>query len=107
MKILLTGTSGQVGHELYQVLHEMAEIIAPSRHEMDLANPAQVAEFIRGVKPDIIINPGAYTAVDKAESETDLAMTINAYAPAVMAEEARKLDAAIIHYSTDYVFDGS
>lgn len=107
MKILLTGTSGQVGYELYQALHDTAEIIAPSRNEMDLANLAQVSEFIRQVKPDLIINPGAYTAVDKAEKEADLAMTINAHAPAVMAEEARKLGAAIIHYSTDYVFDGS
>jgi dTDP-4-dehydrorhamnose reductase len=107
MKILLTGTSGQVGYELYQALHEIAEIIVPSRNEMNLANLAQVSEFIRQVKPDLIINPGAYTAVDKAEKEIDLAMTINAHAPAVMAEEARKLGAAIVHYSTDYVFDGS
>lgn len=107
MKILLTGTSGQVGYELHQALRGAAELVTPSRNEMDLANLAQIREFIQQVKPDIIINPGAYTAVDKAETEADLAMTINAHAPAVMAEEARKLGAAIVHYSTDYVFDGT
>jgi len=107
VKILLTGTSGQVGYELHQALRGAAELVTPSRNEMDLANLAQIREFIQQVKPDIIINPGAYTAVDKAETEADLAMTINAHAPAVMAEEARKLGAAIVHYSTDYVFDGT
>lgn len=107
MKILLTGKSGQVGWELASILQGVADVIAPSRNDMDLSNLTQVRGFIRDVKPDLIINPGAYTAVDKAEKENALAMTINAHAPEVMAYEARKLGASIIHYSTDYVFDGS
>ncbi len=107
MKILLTGKTGQVGYELERSLQGLGEIIALDRSQMDLANLDQVRDVIRAIKPDLIINPAAYTAVDKAESEPELAMRINGEAPGVMAEEAKKLGAAMIHYSTDYVFDGS
>lgn len=107
MKILVTGTNGQVGYELERSLQGLGEIVAVGRGQMDLSDLQQVRDVIRSVKPDLIVNPAAYTAVDKAESEPELAMRINGEAPAVMAEEARKLGAGIIHYSTDYVFDGS
>lgn len=107
MKILLTGKTGQVGFELERSLQGLGEIIALDRSQMDLANLAQVREVIRAIKPQLIVNPAAYTAVDKAESEPELAMRINGEAPGVIAEEAKKLGAAMIHYSTDYVFDGS
>ncbi|MGV8891837.1 MAG: dTDP-4-dehydrorhamnose reductase [Burkholderiaceae bacterium] len=107
MRILLTGKTGQVGYELERSLQGLGEIIALDRSQMDLANLAQVRDVIRRVKPDLIINPAAYTAVDKAESEPELAMCINGAAPGVMAEEAKKLGAVMIHYSTDYVFDGT
>lgn len=106
-RILLTGRTGQVGYELHRSLQGLGEIIALDRSQMDLANLAQVRDVIRAVKPDLIVNPAAYTAVDKAESEPELAMRINAEAPALMAQEANRLGAAMIHYSTDYVFDGS
>lgn len=107
MKILLTGKNGQVGYELEQGLQGLGQIMAVDRRQMDLANLDQVREVTRTLKPDLIINAAAYTAVDKAENEPELAMRINADAPALMAEEAKKLGAAMIHYSTDYVFDGS
>lgn len=106
-RILLTGKTGQVGYELERSLQSLGEIIALDRSQMDLANLDQVRDVIRSIKPNLIINPAAYTAVDKAESEPELAMRINGEAPGVMAEEAKKLGAAMIHYSTDYVFDGS
>jgi len=106
-RILLTGTNGQIGYELERSLQGLGEIIAVDRSRMDLSDLDQVRDVIRTVKPSLIINPAAYTAVDKAETETELAFRINAHAPAVMAEEAKKLGAAMIHYSTDYVFDGS
>jgi dTDP-4-dehydrorhamnose reductase len=105
-RILLTGKSGQVGYELERSLQGLGEVIAVDRSQMDLADLDQVREVIRSVKPTLIVNPAAYTAVDRAESEPGLAMLVNAHAPGVMAEEARKLGAAMIHYSTDYVFDG-
>ena len=107
MRILLTGKSGQVGYELERSLQGLGEIVAVDRSQMDLSDLQQVRDVIRSVRPDLIVNPAAYTAVDKAESEPELAMRINGEAPAVMAEEAKKLGAGIIHYSTDYVFDGS
>jgi dTDP-4-dehydrorhamnose reductase len=107
LKILLTGKTGQVGHELERRLAGLGELVALDRAAMDLANLDQVRGVIRAVKPDLIVNPAAYTAVDKAESEPQLAMRINCDAPALMAEEAAKLGAAMIHYSTDYVFDGA
>lgn len=107
MRILLTGKTGQVGFELERSLQGLGEIIALDRSQMDLSNLDQVRDVIRTIKPGLIINPAAYTAVDKAESEPELAMRINAEAPRVMAEEAKKLGAAMILYSTDYVFDGT
>jgi dTDP-4-dehydrorhamnose reductase len=107
MKILLTGSTGQVGYELERSLQGLGQVIAADRTRMDLCKLDQVRDVIRALKPDLIVNPGAYTAVDKAESEPALARVCNALAPAVMAEEAARIGAALVHYSTDYVFDGS
>ncbi|MGH8807925.1 MAG: SDR family oxidoreductase, partial [Noviherbaspirillum sp.] len=107
MKILLTGRSGQVGYELERSLQPLGEIVAVGRAQMDLADLDQVRDVIRRVRPQLIVNAAAYTAVDQAEQEADLAMRINGEAPAVMAQEAQKIGAAMVHYSTDYVFDGS
>ncbi len=107
MKILLTGVAGQVGYELARSLQSVGEVIALDRRGMDLADLDQVRDVIRAVKPTLIVNPAAYTAVDKAEQEPELAMRVNGEAPGVMAQEAARLGAAMIHYSTDYVFDGS
>jgi len=105
-RILLTGSTGQVGWELHRSLMPLGEIIAPNRKQFDLANPESLRSKIQEWKPDIIINPAAYTAVDQAEDEAELAFTINAAAPKVLAEEASRLKIPLIHYSTDYVFDG-
>jgi dTDP-4-dehydrorhamnose reductase len=107
VRILLTGASGQVGGELLETLNPLGEVIAPARAEMDLANAASVRDMIRAARPRWIVNPGAYTAVDKAESEPDLAYAINAEAVEVMGREAKAIGAGVIHFSTDYVFDGS
>lgn len=105
-RILLIGKTGQLGWELQQSLAPLGRLIALDRTQMDLTRPDSVRRAIRDAAPDIIVNAAGYTAVDKAESEPDLAMQVNAVAPGVMAEEARRLDALLIHYSTDYVFDG-
>jgi dTDP-4-dehydrorhamnose reductase len=107
MKILLTGATGQVGYELERSLQALGEVVAVDRTRMDLSDLDQVRSVVRAVRPQLIVNPAAYTAVDKAESEPELAHRVNALAPGVMAEEARVLGAAMVHYSTDYVFDGS
>lgn len=107
MKILLTGSSGQVGYELARSLQGIGEVVAVDRNVMDLSDLDQVRDVIRREKPGLIVNPAAYTAVDKAESEPQLAYRINAEAPGLMAQEAKLLGAAMVHYSTDYVFDGS
>jgi len=106
MKILLTGKNGQVGFELQKKLGALGEVIATDREELDLANPDAIRAFIDQTKPDIIINPAAYTTVDKAESEPDLAYQINVKAPEVLAEKASELNIPLVHFSTDYVFDG-
>ena len=106
MKILLTGKDGQVGFALHKKLMSLGEVIASGRHELDLANTDAIKTFIDKNKPDIIINPAAYTEVDKAESEISLAHQINAVAPRVLAEKASELNIPFIHFSTDYVFDG-
>ena len=106
-KILITGKNGQVGFELQRSLSILGEIVAVDREECDLANPDSIRRLVREVKPDVIVNPAAYTAVDKAESEVQVAEAINAIAAGVFAEEAAKLGALIVHYSTDYVFDGT
>ena len=107
MKILVTGINGQVGYELAQRLRHLGHVVALDRKQMDLADADQMRQVIRRERPQLIVNPAAYTAVDLAESEPELAMRINAEAPAILADEARKCGAALIHYSTDYVFDGS
>jgi dTDP-4-dehydrorhamnose reductase len=105
-RILLTGATGQVGGELWRTLKSLGDVVAPERATMDLANAASVRATIRAVRPRWIVNPGAYTAVDKAESEPELTFAINAEAVRVIGEEARALGAGVIHFSTDYVFDG-
>jgi dTDP-4-dehydrorhamnose reductase len=107
MKILVTGKDGQVGWELQRVLAPLGELTAVGRADLDLADADQIVSLLRSVKPDIIVNAAAYTAVDRAESERNLAFSINARAPETLAVEAKRLDALLIHYSTDYVFDGS
>ena len=107
MKILLTGKNGQVGWELARSLAPLGEIIAHDRASLDLADPDRICSVVRDIKPAIIINAAAYTAVDRAEIEPGAARAINAHAPRVLAEEARKLGALLVHYSTDYVFDGT
>jgi len=106
MKIFLTGKNGQLGFELQKKLSALGEVIATDREELYLKDPDAIKKFIDQTKPDIIVNPAAYTAVDKAESEPDLAYQINVTAPEVLASMARELDIPLIHFSTDYVFDG-
>lgn len=105
-KILLTGVNGQVGHALKTKLTEY-EIIALSREQLDLSKQHDIRRIVREIKPNLIINPAAYTAVDRAESEPDLAFAINAIAVQILAEEAARLNAGLIHFSTDYVYDGT
>jgi dTDP-4-dehydrorhamnose reductase len=107
VRILLTGKTGQVGWELARALSPVGNVVALGHVDLDLARPDDIVAHVRDVKPDVIINSAAYTAVDRAESEPDLAMAVNAKAPGVLAEEAAILGALLVHYSTDYVFDGS
>lgn len=107
LRILLTGSNGQVGWELRRSMASLGDLAAMDRHSFDLTNPEQVRTVIRTVRPHVIVNAAAYTAVDRAEAEPDLAMQINATAPAIMAEEAKSVGAMLVHYSTDYVFDGT
>jgi dTDP-4-dehydrorhamnose reductase len=106
-RILLIGKNGQVGWELHRTLAPLGDVIAVGRNELDLAKSKSIRNCIRESKPDCIVNVAAYTAVDLAEQEQDLAFAINADAPAVLAEEAKAIGATLIHYSTDYVFDGT
>jgi len=107
LRILLTGKTGQVGFELQRSLAPLGEVIALDAEDLDLASPDAIRKKVREIKPQIIVNAAAYTAVDHAESEPDLAMKVNGVAPGVLAEEAKRLDALLVHYSTDYVFDGT
>jgi dTDP-4-dehydrorhamnose reductase len=102
--ILLTGKNGQVGFELEKLLS--GQVVALDRQELDLVSPADIRRVVRQLRPRLIINAAAYTAVDKAETDQDAARAINADAPAILAEEAKRIGAVLIHYSTDYVFDG-
>lgn len=105
--ILLIGKFGQVGWELRRTLAPMARVTSLDFPEIDLTRPDSIRQSVRGARPQIIINAAAYTAVDKAESEPDLAMKINGLAPGILAEEARRSGALLVHYSTDYIFDGT
>lgn len=106
-KILLTGSTGQVGGELLPLLSRFGEVVAPARGAMDMADAASVRDVVRAVRPRWIVNPAAYTAVDKAESEPELAYAVNRDAVRVIGEEARAIGAGVVHFSTDYVFDGA
>lgn len=105
-RILLTGASGQLGWELRRALAPLGEVAALGRAEADLADAAALRERVRALRPRLIVNAAAYTAVDRAEEETELAFAVNARAPRVLAEEASRAGALLVHYSTDYVFSG-
>ena len=107
MTILLTGATGQVGHELLRSLRPFGELVAPTRAQLDLADSAQLRATVRALKPSLIVHPAAWTDVDGAERDPALAMRINADAPAVLAEEAKRLGVPLVHFSTDHVFDGA
>ena len=106
MRILLTGSQGQLGWELRRSLAGLGEVLATDRRDLDLGDPAQAARFVRHHTPQVIVNAAAYTAVDRAESEAPLAHTVNALSPGAMAEQARKIGALMVHFSSNYVFDG-
>jgi dTDP-4-dehydrorhamnose reductase len=105
-RILLTGVDGQLGQELQRTLASLGEVSGVGRKTMDLAQPDRIRQVIGELKPDLIVNAAAYTAVDKAETETELAKSINAIAPTIMAREQEQIGGVLIHVSTDYVFDG-
>jgi dTDP-4-dehydrorhamnose reductase len=107
MRILISGQHGQVSRELQRRLGSIGELIVLGRDQLDLAQPDQIRHQVQHVRPDLIINAAAYTAVDLAESEPETAFAVNAVAPGILAEEALKLGIPLIHYSTDYVFDGT
>lgn len=107
MKLLVTGATGQVGWELARSLIPLGEVVALDRTACDLSRPNTIGAVIRDLRPQVIVNAAAYTAVDKAEKEESLATTINGESVGVLAEEARKIEALLVHYSTDYVFDGT
>lgn len=106
-RVLITGAQGQVGRALIASFADPVQVVACDHSNLDLSNTEEIRAKIREVAPDVILNAGAYTAVDKAESEPELAMAINGRAPGVLAEEAKRADALLVHFSTDYVFDGS
>lgn len=105
--ILVTGVNGQVGFELLRSLQGLGRVVACDRSMLDLSDLGRVRSVVRDLKPSIIVNPAAYTAVDKAETDVDAARQLNAEVPRVLAEEAARSGAALVHYSTDYVFDGT
>lgn len=107
MRILLTGKNGQVGFELQRALAPLGKVIAVDQAECNLADQKAIRYLVDEIRPDIIVNPAAYTAVDKAESEPDSAFAINGVAPGIFGEEAAKIKALVVHYCTDYVFDGT
>jgi dTDP-4-dehydrorhamnose reductase len=106
MKLLLLGSTGRLGRELARVLAPLGDVHAPRRGDVDLLQPAALAACVRDLRPDVIVNAAAYNAVDRAETERDLAFAVNAEAPAALAAAARAIDALLVHYSTDQVFDG-
>lgn len=105
--ILVTGVNGQVGFELARTLQGLGRVVALDRAALDLADLAQIRSTVRELKPSVIVNPAAYTAVDKAETDVDAVMRLNGEAPGVIADEAARIGALLVHYSTDYVFDGT
>jgi dTDP-4-dehydrorhamnose reductase len=105
--ILVTGANGQLGSELAVALAAHGEVVACDRAALDLAEPSRIVRVVRELAPRLIVNAGAYTAVDRAERERELAFAVNAQAPGILADEARRSGAVLIHYSTDYVFDGT
>jgi dTDP-4-dehydrorhamnose reductase len=105
--ILVTGSAGQLGFELAAALAPHGDVVAADRARLDLADPDAVVAAVRGAKPRLVVNAGAYTAVDLAEKETAHAAAVNARAPGILAEEAKRAGAVLVHYSTDYVFDGT
>src|ERR1700704_694253 len=105
--ILLIGKNGQIGAELLRFLPQVGEVVALDREHLDLSKPDDISRAIREIRPQIIVNAAAYTAVDQAETDGMMAQAVNGEAPGVMAEEAKKIGAALVHYSTDYIFDGS
>lgn len=107
MKILVTGKNGQVGFELRRSLSLLGDVCAMGTADCDLGDETAVRQLVRSIKPDIIVNPAAYTAVDKAESDAERAAAVNARGPLILGEEAERLGAMLVHFSTDYVFDGS
>ena len=107
MKILILGANGQVGWELQRSLAPLGEVEALGHAVLDLTNPDAIRQALRHIAPDVIVNAAAYTAVDRAEQEPELAQAVNGIAPGVLAEEAKHLNAALVHYSTDYIFDGA
>jgi dTDP-4-dehydrorhamnose reductase len=106
LRILLIGRNGQVGWELERALPALGEVMATDRKTLDLAHSDAIRRVVREARPDVILNAAAYTAVDKAETERDAATQVNTIAPGLLAEEAKRLGALLVHYSTDYVFDG-
>lgn len=107
MKIVLFGKNGQLGQELQRTLVLFGEVVAVGHQELDLCDSTALEAFIRSHKPQIIVNAAAYTAVDRAEQERDMAFQINCATPGLIAELARELNSAFVHFSTDYVFDGT
>ncbi len=107
IRVLVTGSRGQVGAEVARSLADRAEVIAHERATLDLSRPDEIRASIRAARPDVIVNAAAYTAVDRAESEREAALAVNAEAPGVIAAEAKRAGALLVHYSTDYVFDGA
>lgn len=107
LRIMLTGKDGQIGWELQRAFAPLGKVVALGRRQLDLSNPDQIRERVREIKPNLIVNAAAYTDVDMAEEESELATVINGLAPCILAEEAKRISAAVVHYSTDYVFDGT
>jgi dTDP-4-dehydrorhamnose reductase len=106
LRILLTGKNGQVGRELNACLQGLGDVIATDRQQLDLSKPEEIRQAICTLRPGMIVNAAAYTAVDQAESDLVTAQAVNADAPRVLAEQAKAVGAVLVHYSTDYVFDG-
>jgi len=106
MRVLVTGAGGQVGGEVARLLEGRVEVVAHDRESLDLEKPDDIRWCVREARPDVIVNAGAYTAVDRAESDPQRAWAVNAVAPGILGEEAKRAGALLIHYSTDYVFDG-